>query len=205
MKQIQISGKKRETTGKKASKELRKEGMIPCNLYGEAKVDGKPVAFSFVAPMSELRKLIYTPHIYLVELNIDGVNHAAIMKEIQFHPTTDAVLHIDFYEVNESKPIVIGVPVKHIGLAQGVRDGGRMNKSIRKINVRAPYAQIPETLDIDVTKLRIGKSIKVGDLSFEGLELITSKDVVVCSIKNTRNAVASSESEEEGSEESAAE
>ena len=179
--------------------------MIPCNLYGEAKADGKPVAFSFVAPMSELRKLIYTPHIYLVELNIDGVNHAAIMKEIQFHPTTDAVLHIDFYEVNESKPIVMGVPVKHIGLAQGVRDGGRMNKSIRKINVRAPYAQIPETLDIDVTKLRIGKSIKVGDLSFEGLELITSKDVVVCSIKNTRNAVASSESEEEGSEESAAE
>ena len=205
MKQIQISGKKRETTGKKASKELRKEGMIPCNLYGEAKADGKPVAFSFVAPMSELRKLIYTPHIYLVELNIDGVNHAAIMKEIQFHPTTDAVLHIDFYEVNESKPIVMGVPVKHIGLAQGVRDGGRMNKSIRKINVRAPYAQIPETLDIDVTKLRIGKSIKVGDLSFEGLELITSKDVVVCSIKNTRNAVASSESEAEGSEESAAE
>ncbi|MFC2456220.1 50S ribosomal protein L25/general stress protein Ctc [Prevotella intermedia] len=205
MKQIQISGKKRETTGKKASKELRKEGMIPCNLYGEAKADGKPVAFSFVAPMSELRKLIYTPHIYLVELNIDGVNHAAIMKEIQFHPTTDAVLHIDFYEVNESKPIVMGVPVKHIGLAQGVRDGGRMNKSIRKINVRAPYAQIPETLDIDVTKLRIGKSIKVGDLSFEGLELITSKDVVVCSIKNTRNAVASSESEEEGTEESAAE
>ena len=205
MKQIQISGKKREITGKKASKELRKEGMIPCNLYGEAKADGKPVAFSFVAPMSELRKLIYTPHIYLVELNIDGVNHAAIMKEIQFHPTTDAVLHIDFYEVNESKPIVMGVPVKHIGLAQGVRDGGRMNKSIRKINVRAPYAQIPETLDIDVTKLRIGKSIKVGDLSFEGLELITSKDVVVCSIKNTRNAVASSESEEEGSEESAAE
>ncbi|WP_307766814.1 50S ribosomal protein L25/general stress protein Ctc [uncultured Prevotella sp.] len=205
MKQIQISGKKRETTGKKASKELRKEGMIPCNLYGEAKADGKPVAFSFVAPMSELRKLIYTPHIYLVELNIDGVNHAAIMKEIQFHPTTDAVLHIDFYEVNESKPIVMGVPVKHIGLAQGVRDGGRMNKSIRKINVRAPYAQIPETLDIDVTKLRIGKSIKVGDLSFEGLELITSKDVVVCSIKNTRNAVAFSESEEEGTEESAAE
>ena len=205
MKQIQISGKKRETTGKKASKELRKEGMIPCNLYGEAKADGKPVAFSFVAPMSELRKLIYTPHIYLVELNIDGVNHAAIMKEIQFHPTTDAVLHIDFYEVNESKPIVMGVPVKHIGLAQGVRDGGRMNKSIRKINVRAPYAQIPETLDIDVTKLRIGKSIKVGDLSFVGLELITSKDVVVCSIKNTRNAVASTESEEEGSEESAAE
>ena len=205
MKQILISGKKRENTGKKASKELRKEGLIPCNLYGEVKVDGKPVAFSFTAPMSELRKLIYTPHIYLVELNIDGVNHAAIMKEIQFHPTTDAVLHIDFYEVNETKPIVMGVPVKHVGLAQGVRDGGRMNKSIRKINVRAPYAQIPETLDIDVTKLRIGKSIKVGDLNFEGLELVTSKDVIVCSIKNTRNAVASAVSDDEENEDSAAE
>ena len=147
--------------------------------------------------MSEIRKLVYTPHIYLVELNIDGKNHAAVMKEIQFHPTTDAVLHIDFYEVNETKPIVMGVPVKYVGLAQGVRDGGRMNKSIRKINVKAPYAQIPETLDINVTNLRIGKSIKVGDLSFEGLELVTPKDVVVCSIKNTRNAIASASTDEE--------
>ena len=127
------------------------------------------------------------------------------MKEIQFHPTTDAILHIDFYEVNETKPIVMGVPVKHIGLAQGVRDGGRMNKSIRKIDVKAPYAQIPETLDIDVTKLRIGKSIKVGDLSFEGLELVTSKDVVVCSIKNTRNAVASASTDDEEGDGNAAE
>ena len=129
--------------------------------------------------MSELRKLVYTPHIYLVELNIDGKNHGAIMKEIQFHPTTDAILHIDFYEVNETKPIVMGVPVKHIGLAQGVRDGGRMNLSIRKINVKAPYQQIPEHLDINVTELRLGKSIKVGELSFEGLELVTPKEVVV--------------------------
>ncbi len=197
MKQILISGKKREATGKKASKELRKEGMIPCNLYGEATADDKPVALSFASPMSEIRKLVYTPHIYLVELNIDGKNHAAVMKEIQFHPTTDAVLHIDFYEVNETKPIVMGVPVKYVGLAQGVRDGGRMNKSIRKINVKAPYAQIPETLDINVTNLRIGKSIKVGDLSFEGLELVTPKDVVVCSIKNTRNAIASASTDEE--------
>ena len=174
MKQILISGKKREATGKKASKELRKEGMIPCNLYGEATADGKPVALSFASPMSEIRKLVYTPHIYLVELNIDGKNHAAVMK-----------------------PIVMGVPVKYVGLAQGVRDGGRMNKSIRKINVKAPYAQIPETLDINVTNLRIGKSIKVGDLSFEGLELVTPKDVVVCSIKNTRNAIASASTDEE--------
>lgn len=112
-------------------------------------------------------------------------------KEIQFHPVTDAPLHVDFYEVNDQKPITIGIPVKLNGLAQGVRDGGRMNLSIRKIDVTAPYQQIPEHLDIDVTGLKLGKSIKVGQLSFEGLELATSKDVVVCSVKMTRNAVAS--------------
>lgn len=190
MKEISIAGKKREALGKKASKALRKEGYVPCNLYGEQKVDGKPVALSFAVAFTELRKLIYTPHIYVVALDIDGEKHTAIMKEIQFHPVTDAPLHVDFYEVNDQKPITIGIPVKLNGLAQGVRDGGRMNLSIRKINVTAPYQQIPEHLDIDVTALRIGKSIKVGELSFEGLEMATSKDVVVCSIKMTRNAMA---------------
>ena len=145
-------------------------------------------ALSFAVPFAELRKIIYTPHVYVINLIIDGESHTAIMKEIQFHPTTDAPLHVDFYEVNDQKPITIGIPVKLTGLAQGVRDGGRMNLSIRKINVTAPYQVIPEHLDIDVTELKIGKSIKVGDLSFEGLELATSKAVVVCSIKMTRNA-----------------
>lgn len=197
MKEIEISGKKREAVGKKATKFLRKEGMVPCNLYGEARDEnGKPVALAFASSFSELRKLIYTPHIYVVRLKIDGVDHTAVMREIQFHPVTDAPLHVDFYEINEAKPITIGIPVKLTGLAQGVRDGGRMNLSIRKINVTAPYQQIPEHLDVDVTKLRIGKSIKVGELSFEGLELATSKDVVVCSVKMTRNAVVSSETAE---------
>ncbi|MGG6545568.1 UNVERIFIED_CONTAM: 50S ribosomal protein L25/general stress protein Ctc [Prevotella sp. 15_C9] len=205
MKEIKISGEKRASVGKKASKELRKEGLIPCNLYGEIKENGKPVAVSFSSPMSELRKLIFTPHIYVVELMIGGERHTAILREIQFHPVTDAVLHVDFYEINDTKPIVMGVPVKLQGLAQGVRDGGRMNLSIRKINVKAPYQQIPEHLDIDVTGLRLGKSIKVGDLSFENLELVTSKDVVVCSVKATRNAVESSTDAEEteGTEETA--
>mgnify|MGYP001684416659 FL=1 len=149
---------------------------------------GTPEALSFALPFSELRKLIYTPHIYVINLEIEGNHHTAILKEVQFHPVTDAPLHVDFYEVNDQKPITIGIPVKLVGLAQGVRDGGRMNLSIRKISVTAPYQQIPEHLDIDVTALKIGKSIKVGDLSFEGLEIATSKDVVVCSIKMTRQA-----------------
>lgn len=111
-----------------------------------------------------------------------------MMREIQFHPVTDAPLHVDFYEVNDEKPITVGIPVKLVGLAQGVRDGGRMNLSIRKINVTAPYQIIPEHLDVDVTSLTIGKSIKVGQLNYEGLEMATSKDVVVCSIKMTRQA-----------------
>lgn len=209
MKEINVSGQKRENLGKKASKHLRKEGLVPCNLYGEQKEDGKPVALAFAAPMSELRKIVYTPHIYVINLNIDGEHHTAILKELQFHPVTDALLHVDFYAVNDQKPITIGIPVKLVGLAQGVRDGGRMNLSVRKINVTAPYQQIPEHLDIDVTKLRIGKSIKVGQLSFDGLTMATSKDVVVCSIKMTRSATVSSdtsdEAEEEGGEESAAE
>lgn len=209
MKEINVSGQKREDLGKKASKHLRKEGFVPCNLYGEQKEDGKPVALAFAAPMSELRKIVYTPHIYVINLNIDGEHHTAILKELQFHPVTDALLHVDFYAVNDQKPITIGIPVKLVGLAQGVRDGGRMNLSVRKINVTAPYQQIPEHLDIDVTKLRIGKSIKVGQLSFDGLTMATSKDVVVCSIKMTRSATASSdtsdEAEEEGGEEPAAE
>lgn len=189
MKEISISGQKRETLGKKASKTLRKEGFIPCNLYGEQKdAKGAPVALAFTSSFSELRKLIYTPHIYVVRINIDGTDHTAVLKEIQFHPVTDAPLHVDFYEVNEDKPITIGIPVKLVGLAQGVRDGGRMNLSIRKINVTAPYQIIPEHLDVDVKDLRIGKSIKVGQLSYEGLEIATSKDVVVCSVKMTRNA-----------------
>ena len=191
MREISINGQVREGLGKKASKMLRKEGLIPCNLYGEKKdANGLPEALAFSVPFSELRKVVYTPHIYVVNININGTNHVAIMKELQFHPVTDALLHADFYEINDTKDITIGIPVKLNGLAQGVRDGGRINLSIRKINVKAQYKNIPEVLNIDVTNLGLGKSIKVGELSFEGLELATGKDVIVCSIKMTRAAMS---------------
>lgn len=198
MKEINLTGQLRSDLGKKASKSLRKEGLIPCNMYGIATTDGKPSAFSFTVPMTELRKLIYTPHIYLVNLTVDGKLHTATLKEIQFHPVTDAVLHVDFLEVNEEKPITIGLPVKLVGLAQGIRDGGRMSLSLRKLNVKAPYKSLPEHLDVDVTALTIGKSIKVGQLSYEGLELVTGKDVVVCSIKMTRAASMAAQAAKEG-------
>ena len=201
MKEINVTGQKRSDLGKKATKLLRKEGLIPCNIYGEKKGEnGLPEALAFAVPMSELRKLVYTPHIYVVNILIDGEKHLAVMKELQFHPVTDALLHVDFFAINDEKPVTIGVPVKLNGLAQGVRDGGRMSLIVRKVNVRAKYKDIPETLDIDVTNMTIGKSIKVGDLSFEGLEMVTSKDVVVCTIKATRKSNAASTSEGEDSD-----
>ena len=199
MKEITLEGTKRAETGKKATKLLRKEGMVPCNVYGEKRgEDGLPVALSFAVSERELRKIVYTPHIYVINLVIDGESHTAVMKELQFHPVTDAVLHVDFYEVNEEKPLTIGIPVKLNGLAQGVRDGGRINLSIRKINVTAPYQDIPEHLDIDVTSLQLGKSIKVGDLHFEGLELATPADVIVCSVKATRASRSAAAAEAAG-------
>ena len=191
MKEIEVKGQKRETTGKKATKELRKEGLVPCNLYGEKRGEnGPPEALSFAADFTELRKIVYTPHVYVVVLNIDGEAHKAIVKELQFHPTTDALLHADFYEVNETKDITVGIPVKLNGLAQGVRDGGKLNLSIRKIDVTAPYKNIPEILEIDVTNLGLGKAIKVGELKFDGITLTTPAQVVVCSVKETRASKA---------------
>ena len=191
MKEIAINGQKRETTGKKATKLMRKDGVFPCNLYGEEKDEkGLPKALAFAAPFTELRKVVYTPHVYIVNINIDGKERKAIIKELQFHPTTDAVLHVDFFEVNEQKDITVGIPVKLNGLAQGVRDGGKLNLSIRKIDVTAPYKNIPEILEIDVTNLGLGKAIKVGELKFEGLTLTTPAQVVVCSVKETRASKA---------------
>ena len=197
MKEIAVKGQKRTETGKKATRELRKEGLIPCNLYGEKRGENNlPEALAFAVTAAEMRKVVYSPNIYVVNLEIDGEMHKAIIKELQFHPVTDQLLHADFYEINAEKPITIGIPVKLNGLAQGVRDGGRLSLIVRKVNVTAKYTDIPETLDIDVTNLTIGKSIKVGQLQFDNLEMATSKEVVVCSIKATRKSNAAAQDAE---------
>lgn len=190
MKQIAINGTIRTVIGKKATKAVRNSGNVPCVIYGEKKDEnGNPVALHFTVSEKEINKLIYTPHIYLVDINIDGADHKAILKEVQFHPVKDNVLHVDFLEVHAEKPIVMGVPIAPFGLAEGVRAGGRLMAMVRKLNVRALYNDIPEKLPIDVTSLQLGKSIKVGDLSFEGLELVTPKEVIVCTVKMTRAAM----------------
>lgn len=190
MKQIAINGTARAELGKKATKEIRKSGNVPCVIYGEKKDEnGNPLAIHFSVSEKEINKLIYTPHIYLVDINIDGVDYKAVLKEVQFHPVKDNVLHVDFYEVHAEKPIVMGVPVQAQGLAAGVRAGGRLMMMVRKLNVRAMYDQIPEKLFVDVTALQLGKTIKAGDLQFEGLEMVTPKEVIVCAVKMTRAAM----------------
>ena len=187
MKSIEVKGTartiaERSSEQARALKEIRKNGGVPCVLYGGNEV------VHFTVPNEGLRNLVYTPHIYVVDLIIDGKKVNAILKDIQFHPVKDTILHVDFYQIDEAKPIVMEVPVQLEGLAEGVKAGGKLALQIRKLKVKALYNIIPERLVINVTNLGLGKTIKVGDLNFEGLTLLNAKEAVVCAVKLTRAA-----------------
>lgn len=207
MKTIDIKAATRIVGGKKENNALRKENLVPCILYGVDKdKEDKPVATPLSIPMESLRKLVFTPHIYVINITIDDkklVN--AVIKETQFHPVKDTILHMDFYQISEEKPIVMNVPVALEGLAAGVRSGGKLSLIMRKLKVRGIYSDIPEKLTVDVTKLALGKSIKVGELSFDKLEMLNPKNAVVCTVKMTRSAsVDTTATTEAASEEAAA-
>lgn len=182
MKSIEIKGTSRTEFGKKGSHAIRKSNGVPCVLYGGEEL----VHFTVTNEM--LRNLVYTPHIYVVNLEVDGKKFDAIMKDIQFHPVKDNILHVDFYQIDETKPILMEVPVALEGLAEGVRAGGKLALQLRKLKVRALFNLIPEKLTVNVTDLGLGKTVKVGELSYEGLELVNAKEAVVCAVKLTRAA-----------------
>lgn len=184
MKTFELKGEARSEVGKKTSKLFRREDKIPAVIYGGK--DDAPIHFTVTN--SDVRKLIYTPEIYLVDLTIGKDNYKAILKDIQVHPVTDAVLHLDFLHVFEEKPIVIDVPVVLDGLAEGVKAGGKLSLDLRKLKVKALYNKVPEKLHIDVTSLALGKSVQVGELEFDGLELLNAKNAVVCRVQLTRAA-----------------
>lgn len=191
MKEITINAQTRSEYGKKASRDLRRAGQIPAVVYGVEKGEnGLPVAQSIKISEKELAKLLYTPHVYIVNLVVDGKPIKAILKALQSDFVTDHPVHVDFYQITEDKPVVFEIPVKLNGLAEGVKAGGKLTLNVRKLAVKAPYTQFPDTLDIDVTNLGLGKSMKVAELSYEGLEIITSKEVVVCAVRMTRAARA---------------
>ena len=177
MKEITINAKVRTELGKKSSRDLRRQGLVPSVVYGvERGSDNLPVSQSITVTEKELAKLLYTPNVYIVNLNIEGNLIKVILKELQCDPVSDRPIHVDFYQITDA-PIVIEIPVKLNGLAEGVKAGGKLVLNQRKLKVKAPYTSLPDTLEIDVTSLGLGKSMKVSALSFEGLEIITSKEV----------------------------
>lgn len=200
---LSATARKADQLGKKATKGLRREGLVPVVLYGGSETQ------HLVVKADDINKLIYTPDIFLIELDVEGKLIKAVLKEVQFHPVSDKTLHADLYEVSEDKPIVMSVPVVLNGHAVGVRAGGKLVREKRNLRVRAVYDKIPENLVIDVTNLKLGKTIQVHELSFEGLELVDAPQAVVCAVKQTRAARGkdtteseSEETEEEGSEHS---
>ncbi len=207
MEVFKLTAEPRVDLGKKAAKTLRSEGKIPVVLNGGELVDlpysGKLAAgeklveiangkglitTDLVVANDAVRKLVYTPDIYAVELDYNGQKKMAVLKEIQFHPVKDTILHMDFVEVTDKKPVVVEVPVKLEGHAEGVKAGGKLSLSMKKLKVRAIYTSIPERLVINVDNLGLGKTLQVGELSFDGLELVNAKNAVVCAVQLTRAA-----------------
>jgi len=182
MKTFELSGIVRADLGKKASKANRISESVPCVLYGV----GENVHFT--ATTSDLRKLIYSPDVFVVNLDIEGKKCKSIMKALQFHPVTDKVLHIDFLQITETKPIVVEIPIKLQGLAEGVKSGGKLSLEMRKLKVKGLYSLIPEFIAIDVTNLGLGKTIQVAKVAVENLELLNAKNAVVAQVKLTRAA-----------------
>ena len=207
MKTFELTAEPRTDLGKKATKALRAEGKIPAVINGGEVVtlpyagtlkpgeklveieDGKGlITTDIVVTNDAVRKLIYTPEIFAIDLEVNGEKRHAVLKDNQFHPVKDNILHIDFLEVNDKKPVVIEVPVVLEGHAEGVKAGGKLQLNMKKLRVRAIYTNVPEKLVINVDNLGLGKTIQVGDLHFEGLELINAKNAVVCTVALTRAA-----------------
>ena len=207
MKTFQLEGTPRTDLGKKAVKALRKQNLIPAVLNGgqlvtlpyvnALKAGEKVVEIAnnqalivtdFTVSTESVRKLVYTPEIFAIDLTIGDKKTKAVIKDIQFHPVTDAILHMDFLEVNEQKPIIMEVPVALEGHSEGVKAGGKLSLEMRKLKVKAIYSQIPEKLVINIDNLGLGKTIQVGELHFEGLELMNAKNTVVCAVQLTRAA-----------------
>ena len=196
MKSITIQGAKRESVGKKSTKALRDAELVPCVVYG----GGEPLNFS--AEEKAFKNLVYTPDAHTVELEIDGQTISAVLQDIQFHPISDKILHADFYQLSPDKPVIIDVPVRVTGRARGVVAGGVLRQSFRKLKIKALPANLPDEIVVDVTPLRIGNKLYVGDIKTESYTFMHPDNAVVAAVKMSRNAMkagagAGDEDEEE--------
>ena len=200
MKKAQLSGSLRANVGKKDAKAVRAAGMVPCVLYGT----GEQIHFSVRSV--DMEKLIFSPDVYQVELDIDGTKKTAIIQAKQMHPVKDTPMHVDFLELVDSKPVRVKLPLRTTGSAIGVMNGGKLRIPNRSLRVIGLPADLPEAITVDVTKLRIGHSIRISSLEIPGVTFLEPADAVVVGVKMARGAVNSDEEEEEeGAEEGAAE
>ncbi|HKK80731.1 MAG TPA: 50S ribosomal protein L25/general stress protein Ctc [Prolixibacteraceae bacterium] len=201
MRTFELEGKLRENLGKKEAKRLRREKQVPCVLYGQEE------NLHFYCDFEAVRKMIYTPYVFLVNLKIDGKDFQAIMQDIQYHPVTDMPLHIDFLKTYDDKPVKVNIPVVTEGFARGIREGGRLQVEMRRLWVSALPKDLPDEIKIDVTKLRIGDSYRVSDVETDTLKILNVKSVPVVRVMVTRasrSAGGELLDEEEGEETSAA-
>jgi len=188
MESIALKASLRKEKGKKSSKSIRAQESVPCVLYGGNE------NIHFFAAESDFRHLIYTPNVYLVDIEIDGKNHHAIIKELQYHPVTDQLLHIDFFAVSDNKPITVEIPVKLNGSSAGVREGGKLVVDKRKLKVKGLSKDIPAEIVIDITELGLGKSIRAGEIVTGGkYQIVMAKETPIVSVRTTRAAAAAQE------------
>lgn len=184
METLKIKGTAREIGNKQSLKQLRKSGEVPCVLYGQ---NTPNVNFSINA--KNLKKITHTPKSYIINIEIDGKEQLCVFHDAQFHPVTDETLHVDFLAVSSAKPVVIDVPVVITGNSDGVKQGGKLLVSSRKLKVSALLDKLPDELTVDITTLQLGKTIVAGDLSFDGIQIVSPKSTIICAVKMTRAAL----------------
>ncbi|MDB2317893.1 50S ribosomal protein L25/general stress protein Ctc [Flavobacteriales bacterium] len=194
MKSVSISAEKRVDLGKKEAKALRAAGKVPCVVYGGETVQ------HFSATEIAFNNLVYTPNVYAVAIDIEGTTVNALIKDIQFHPVTDRIIHIDFIELTPGQSVNTEIPVVLNGNAIGVRNGGKLRKTLRKLSVRATPENLPDAVTLDISTMKIGEKIYVRDVDAKGFDILTSGNAVIVAVKTARNVVEEEEEEEEGAE-----
>ena len=194
MKSITINGSQRESVGKVATKALRNAGQVPCVMYG----GDKPVHFS--APELAFKKLVYTPNVYTATIELDGVKYAAILQDIQFHPVTDRILHVDFYQLFDDKEVTMNIPVVLVGDSPGVMNGGSLRFPKRKLRVKALPGNLPDFFNADISKLKIGSKLFITEIEAKNCTFLHPENTVVVQVRTSRNASEDEEAPEETTE-----
>jgi large subunit ribosomal protein L25 len=195
MKEVSLSGSVRTNVGKKDAKAVRNAGNVPCVVYGA----GTQTHFS--VKHTEMEKMIYTPNVYIINVDVDGTTTKTIIQDVQYHPVTDKIVHVDFIELQDDKKIRVNIPVNLFGRSPGVLNGGKLQQIFRRLKVYALPGDLPDSIEVDISPLKIGMAIRVADINTDKLNIINSENAVICSVKMSRGVVE--DEEEEGTEEGA--